>query len=95
MHLFSIGNTHLSLTDVQPIAVKVAQNLEIISQNFQFSTRRTKILMGFIIYYLVLIVNPIGRILVRRKSFRNNLEIVWHAICNGLYHMTDVSTDVS
>jgi len=48
---------------VQPIANRVAQNLEFIlfSQNFQFSTRRTR----FIIYYLVLIVNPMGRILVR------------------------------
>jgi len=43
---------------------RVAQNLEIISKNFQFSTRRTRILMGFSIYYLVLIVNPVGRILV-------------------------------
>ena len=30
--------------------------------------------MGFIIYYLVLIVNPMSRILVRWKSFRDNLE---------------------
>jgi len=28
---------------VQPIADGVAQNLEIISENFQFSTRRTRI----------------------------------------------------
>ena len=51
--------------NVQPIADRVAQNLEIISDNFQFSTRRTRILMGFIIYELVLTVNPMGRILVR------------------------------
>jgi len=38
--------------------------------------------MGFIIYYLVLIVNPMGRILVRSKSFRNNLEMLCHPICN-------------
>jgi len=50
---------------LQPIADRVAQHLEIISKNFQFSTRRTRILMGFIIYYLVLVINPIGRILVR------------------------------
>ena len=31
---------------------------------------------GFIISYLILIVNPMGRILVRWKSFRNNLEIL-------------------
>jgi len=43
----------------------VAQNLEIISKDFRFGNRRTKILMGFIIYYLVLIVNPMSRILVR------------------------------
>ena len=53
------------LTSMQPIADRVAQNLETISKNFQFSTRRTRILVGFIIYYLVLIVNPMGRILVR------------------------------
>jgi len=63
---------------VQPIANRVAQNLEIIPNNFQFSTRRTRILMGFIISYLVLIVNPMGRILVLWKSCRNNLEILCH-----------------
>jgi len=60
---------HLVMTDlyrfIQPIADRVAQNLKIISKNFQFSSRRTRILMGFIIYHLVLIVNPMGRILVR------------------------------
>ena len=70
---------------LQPIADRVAQNLEIIFKNFQFSTRRTRILMGFIIYYLVLIINPMGRILVRSKRFRNNLEILCHPICNRLY----------
>jgi len=53
---------------VHPIADKMAQNLEIISKNFHFSTRRTR----SIIYYLVLIVNPIDRILVCRKV----LEII-------------------
>jgi len=57
----------IAQTDVQPIADRVAQNLEIISKNFRFSTRRTKILMGLIIYYLILIVNPMGRILVLEK----------------------------
>ena len=57
----------ITQTDVQPIADRVAQNLEIISKNFRFSTRRTKILMGLIIYYLILIVNPMGRILVLEK----------------------------
>jgi len=50
---------------VQPIADRVAQTLEIISKNFQFSTRRTRIPIRFFIYYLVLIINPMGRILVR------------------------------
>jgi len=36
-----------SLDDIQPIADRVAQHLEIISTNFQFSTRRARILMGF------------------------------------------------
>ena len=31
---------------VQPIADRAAQHLEIISKNFQVSTRRTRILMG-------------------------------------------------
>jgi len=34
---------------IQPIAHKVAQNLECVSQNIQFCTRRTWIFMGFII----------------------------------------------
>ena len=67
---------------------RVAQHLEIISKNFQLSTRRIRILMGFINYYLVLIVNPMGRILVRWKSFRNNLEMLCHPIRNRLYHST-------
>ena len=70
---------------VQPIADRVVQNLEIISKNLQFSTRRSRILMGFIIYYLVLIVNFMCRILVRWKRFKNNLEIQCHPICNRLY----------
>jgi len=37
---------------------------------------RTRILMELIIYYLVLLVNPMGRILVRRKSLRNDLEML-------------------
>jgi len=53
-----------SMSDVQPIAESVAQHLEIISKNFQFSTRRTRILMGLIICYLVLIVNHMCRIAV-------------------------------
>ena len=55
------------------IADRVAQNLENITENFQFSTSRTRILIGFIIstcYYVILIVNPMGRIMVRWKIFR-------------------------
>jgi len=70
----------LSNNIIQAIADRVALNLEIFSNH----TKRTRILMGFIIYYLVLIVNPIGRILVRCKSFTNNLEIQCHPICNRL-----------
>jgi len=66
---------------IQPIADRVAQHPEVIFKNFQFSTR---VLMGFIICYLVLIVNPMGRILVRCKSFRNNLEMLCHPISNRL-----------
>jgi len=72
-------------THIQPIADRVAQHLEIISKNFRFSTRRTRILTGLIIYYLVLIVNPMGRILVRWIFFENNLEIQCHPICNRLH----------
>jgi len=35
----------------QTIADRVAQHLEMISKNFQFSTRRTRILIRLIIYY--------------------------------------------
>jgi len=56
--------------DLQPTTDRVAQNLQIISQKIQFDTRSTRILMGFIIYYLVLIVNPMGRILVRWKVLK-------------------------
>jgi len=75
----------VSHNKVPPIADRVAHHLEIISKNFRFSTRRTRILMGFIMYYLVLIVNPMGRILVRWKGFKNHLEIQCHSICNWLW----------
>jgi len=55
-------------TDLQLIADRAAQSLEIVSKSFQFSTRRTKIVPEFTsstIYYVVLIVHPMGRILVR------------------------------
>jgi len=37
----------LSIDILQPIADRVAQHLEIISKNFQFGTRCTRILGGF------------------------------------------------
>jgi len=39
----------------QPIADRVAQNLEITSKTFQYSTRHTWILMGFIISTILLL----------------------------------------
>jgi len=66
----------------------MAQHLEISFKNLQLGTRRTRILMGFIMYYLVLIVNPMGRILVCWKRFRNNLEMLCHPISNWLYQMS-------
>jgi len=52
---------HPHLLMLQPIADRVALNLEIVSKNFRCSTKRTQILMGFITNYLVLIVNPLVR----------------------------------
>ena len=43
------SHRHPSFMNVQPIADKVAKNLEIVVQNFQFCTRQTSILMGFVI----------------------------------------------
>jgi len=57
---------------IQPIADRVTQNLEIISKNFESSTRRTRILIGFEFascYYNLLIVATMGRILVCWQSF--------------------------
>ena len=71
--------------EVQPIEDRVAQHFKIISKNFRFSARRTRILVGLITYHLVLVVNPMCRILARWKRLRNNLEILCHPICNWLY----------
>jgi len=73
--LYGFIPTALLSCDLLPIADRMAQNLEIISKTLQLSTRRTRILMGFIvrtIYYVALIVNPMGWILVRWKV----LEII-------------------
>jgi len=45
--------------------------------------------MGLFVYHLVLIVNPMARILVRWKSFRNDLEIVCQPICNRVYQQQE------
>jgi len=73
--------THLQLyvrlQDVQPNADRVLQNLEIISENFQFSTKRTRILMVCIIFTILLLGTNHkchGQSLVRKKGFRNNLK---------------------
>jgi len=63
LFLFLFLNSYV--LQAQPIADKVAQNLEIISKTFQSCIRRTRILMGFFDIYVVLIVNPMSRILVR------------------------------
>jgi len=90
------SRTHVAITHhtrksawIQPIADRVAQNLEIISKNLQLSTRRTRILMGFIIYYLVLIVHPMGRILVLWTGLKSHLEMLCHPICNRQYLFYD------
>jgi len=69
---------------IQPMAHSVAQHLEILPKHSQLSTRRTRIPIRFIIYYLVLIANPMGRILVRWKRFRNHLEMLCHTTCNAV-----------
>jgi len=62
---FSFRKEKCLSSHIQPIAHRVAQHHEIMSKNFRFSARRTRILVGLIIYHLVLIVNPMGRILAR------------------------------
>ena len=42
-----VNNSHVNNEiHLQPIADRVAQHLEIIAKNFQFSTRCTRIIMG-------------------------------------------------
>jgi len=77
----------------QPIADKMAQNLEIISKNIQLGVP------GFLLdswlvllpcYYLVLIIHVMSQILVRWQSFRNTLKIWCHRICDWLYDLSHV-----
>jgi len=51
-NMSSIFRIHLFV--VHPIVERMAKKLEIISKNFQFSTRQTKILVGFIICTMLL-----------------------------------------
>jgi len=44
-----VATPHNDVARIQPIADRVAKNLEIISKKFQFSTRCTRILTGSII----------------------------------------------
>jgi len=57
-------NVHVHIF-VQPIADRVAQNLKIISTHFHFGTRRTRILMGFVLSTMLLRVT-------NRKSHGQN-----------------------
>ena len=76
---------------IQPIADRVAQNLEIIFTNFNFKIIFTNFNLvsgvpGFSwnlipMYHAVLIENPMGRNLVCWQSFCSNLKIPWHPIC--------------
>jgi len=75
-------------TYIQPIADRVTKNLEIISKDFQFGARRTRILMGFVMSTMLLPGTD-------RKSHgqdcgslnfcRDDLKIFCHPICNRLY----------
>ena len=75
------------LVVIQPIADSVAQNLEMMFKNYQFSTRRTRIRMGFI---NTMIFGGTNHKSHRQnsgslKSFTKNLKILCHLICNRLY----------
>ena len=74
-----LTTSHLSI--IQPIADKVAQHLEIISKSLHFCTRRSRIGTNR------KSEGPWAEIqvLVRLKSFRNNIEMLCHPIFNWLY----------
>jgi len=89
-------SSHELNAHVQPIAHKVAQNLDIISGKFQFITRRTGILMWFIISTMSLrgtnrksheqnSSTNLRNNLEIWHSFGHNLEILCHLMCNWLY----------
>jgi len=77
-------SSHELNAHVQPFTDKVAQNLDIISENFQFSTRHTKILLGFIISTILLRgTNRKSHGQNSSTNFRKNLE-VWHSFGHNL-----------
>ena len=70
---------------VKPIADKAAQNLEIISKNFQFSTRRTRILNGITMSVITLYQSKIpwaefwyaGKVLETISRFCVTVPTIW------------------
>ena len=72
---------------IQPTADRLAQNLEIIFKNFQFSTRRTRIPMGCIISTMLLHGTnrkSHGQNSSALTKIKNNLKILCHPIINRL-----------
>ena len=78
------------ITLIQPIADSMAQNLEIFSKKFQFSTRCTRTPMVFIISTIFnFILRYCSWIPWAEFRYVNKvleyLKILWHPICNWLY----------
>ena len=69
------------------------RNLEIISETFNFVPGVSGFSWDLLLvprYYLILIVNPMGRIVLREQSFRNNLKILCHPICESAVYAPEV-----
>jgi len=69
------------------------RNLEIISETFNFVPGVSGFSWDLLLvprYYLILIVNPMGRIVLREQSFRNNLKILCHPICKSAVYAPEV-----
>jgi len=77
--------THTHTWEVQPIADRVAQNLEIISETFP--TYPTSAHGIYDLYHLINGTSdkPLENPGTRLKVFRKNLKILCHPICNWLY----------
>jgi len=74
--------------NIQPNAGRLAQNLGIISNNFYFSTRRTRILMRFVITPLLLpgsIRKSHGQYSGTASQSLRVLKILYQRICIRLY----------